>query len=166
MVRVFKAVGQSPQIVKVVSSRGGNFLAWAGVQFATRGDHEAVLVDGTIYDSLVGRGRRVHCGVYSGVGPERGRRPADHECGKRRGDKMRTTQDALAYIEEMIACCVENPGMYAANPVSLEAILIQLDDLAAFLRSEDTLPTLVHRSRYSEFIEIEGFWCRELYYSV
>ena len=65
----------------------------------------------------------------------------------------------LTYIDTMIAHCLEffRPEMYAANPVSLEAILTELDDLAAFLRSDDDRPILVHRSRYSEFIRSKGW---------
>jgi len=70
---------------------------------------------------------------------------------------MRTIQDALAYIDTMIAYCLEIPEMYAANPVSLEGILMQLDNLAAFIRSDDDQPILVNRSRYSEFIRSKGF---------
>jgi hypothetical protein len=70
---------------------------------------------------------------------------------------MRTVHDALEYIDTMVSYCLERPDMYAANPLDLEGILTLLDNLAAFLRSDDAYPICVHRSRYSEFLKSKGF---------
>jgi len=83
--------------------------------------------------------------------------PVKDDIEMRYNTRMRTVLDALAYIDTMISYCLERPEMYAANPVSLEGILSELDNLAAFLRSDDDRPILVHRSRYSEFIRSKGF---------
>jgi hypothetical protein len=70
---------------------------------------------------------------------------------------MRTVDDALTYIDAFISRCLEQPEMYAANPVALEEVLTVLDNLAAFLRSDDQFPVLVNRSRYAEFIKSKGY---------
>jgi hypothetical protein len=70
--------------------------------------------------------------------------------------RMRTVKEALDYVDTLTLCCLERPEMYAWNPESLEGILSLLDNLAAFLRSNDDRPILVRRSRYTEFIVSKG----------
>jgi len=70
---------------------------------------------------------------------------------------MRTTEDVLNYIETLIGYSLERPEMYAPNPIALENALMVLDDLAAFILSQDGNPSVVYRSAYSGFLMERGF---------
>ncbi len=83
--------------------------------------------------------------------------PVKGDIEMRYNTRMRTVQDAITYIDSMISYCLERPEMYAWNPVALEGLLMTLDNLAAFLKSDDDRPILVHRSRYPDFVRSKGY---------
>lgn len=69
---------------------------------------------------------------------------------------MITSDQILSYVDERIDCILARPQMFASSPEGMEDVLITLDDLTQFVRSEGKQPKS-HTSGYRAFLEARGF---------